>query len=98
MRFLVTTNVFDTIFRSEDVMRIRQAVGAQLEHIQKSGKLVEGGMLADRRGMFLLVDVEDSSEFLDLLGSSIYDNFHLEIHPVYTFEKLAEFFKKDAAG
>ena len=98
MRFLLTFKVFDSIFRDEDVASIRQAVGAQLGKVHQSGKLVEGGMLADRRGGFFLVDVSESSEIYELLGGVIYDHCDVEVTPVISFEALADFFEKEASG
>lgn len=94
MRFLIKFKLFETVTKSEDVKRVRPGFAKQLELIQKSGKLVEGGMFADSRGGFFLVDVDAAMDIYELLGSAIFDNCQVESHPILSFEELGEFFKK----
>jgi len=98
MRFFITFEVFETLTNDADVKLVREAAGKQLQYIQSSGKLVEGGMFGDKRGGFLLVDLEKSSDLYDLLGGSLLDNCRVESHPVLSFEELAEFFKNNPIG
>lgn len=94
MRFLIKFEVFDTATGNAEVKRVREAAGRQIQQAQNSGKLVEGGMFGDQRGGFLLVDLDKSPDFYELLGGAILDNCHVESHPVLSFEELADFFKK----
>ena len=98
MRFFVKFEVFETVTGDAEVKRIREAAGSQIQKAQNSGKLVEGGMFGDKRGGFLLLDLDKSSDLYELLGGAILDNCHIESHPVLSFEELAEFFKKHPVG
>ena len=55
MEVFVKFDVFDTIYDSEDVLALRQAVGRQLQQIQESGKVKEIRAFSDARGGFMLV-------------------------------------------
>ncbi len=98
MRFLVKFEVFETLTSESDVKRVREAARRQIQQVQNSGKLVEGGMFGDKRGGFLVVDIDKSSDFYELLGGAILDNCRIESHPVLSFEELGEFFKKHPVG
>jgi hypothetical protein len=97
MRFFVKFEVFETLTGNTDVNRVREAAGRQIQHVQNSGKLVEGGMFGDKRGGFLVLDMDKASDMYDLLGGALLDNCHVESHPVLSFEELGEFFKKHPA-
>ena len=60
----------------------------------RTGKVVANGTFTDVRGGFFVVDVDDEEDFLDLLGTAILDNFHVERHPVVPFERMVEMQKK----
>jgi hypothetical protein len=98
MRFFVKFEVFETVTGDAEVKRIREAAGSQIQKAQNSGKLVEGGMFGDKRGGFLLLDLDKSSDLYELLGGAILDNCQIESHPVLSFEELTEFFKKHPVG
>ncbi len=98
MRFLIKFEVFETVTGDAEVKRLREAVGRQIQQVQNSGKLVEGGMFGDKRGGFLIVDLDKSVDFYELLGGAILDNCHIESHPVLSFEELGDFFKKHPVG
>ncbi len=98
MRFLVKFEVFETITNDADVKRLREAAGRQIQHVQSSGKFVEGGMFGDKRGGFFVLDLDKSSDLYDLLGGALLDNCRVESHPVLSFEELGEFFKEHPAG
>jgi hypothetical protein len=98
MRFFVKFEVFETVTGDAEIKRIREAAGRQIQQVQNSGKLVEGGMFGDKRGGFLVLDIDKSSDLYELLGSAILDNCHIESHPVLSFEELGEFFKKHPVG
>lgn len=98
MRFLIKFEAFETVIGDAEVKRLREAAGRQIQQIQNSGKLVEGGMFGDNRGGFLVLDVDKSSDLYELLGGAILDNCYIESHPVLSFEELGEFFKKHPVG
>ncbi len=98
MRFLIKFEVFDTVTGDAEVKHLREAVGRQIQQAQNSGKLVEGGMFGDKRGGFLLVDLDKPADFYELLGGAVLDNCHIESHPVLSFEELGAFFKKHPVG
>ena len=52
MKFLVTTEVFETIHKEEDLKRQSELIASEIKKIINSGKLVNGGQFADRRGLF----------------------------------------------
>lgn len=96
MRFLVTVEAFDHIKTGPEEMRLREVAGAQLQHIADSGKMVEGGIFADARGGFIVVDVDTAAELQELLGPAFLVNCHVETHPILSFEELAAFFQRHA--
>ncbi len=98
MRFLIKFEVFEMVTGDAEVKHLREAVGRQIQQAQNSGKLVEGGMFGDKRGGFLLVDLDKPADFYELLGGAVLDNCHIESHPVLSFEELGAFFKKHPVG
>ncbi len=98
MRFLIKFEMFETVTGDAQVKRVREAAGRQIQQVQNSGKLVEGGMFGDKRGGFIIVDIDKSSDIYELLGGAILDNCYVESHPVLSFEELGEFFKKHPVG
>jgi len=98
MRFFVKFEVVETLTGDDEVKLAREVLGRQIQKAQNSGKLVEGGMFGDKRGGFLVVDIDKSSDLYELLGGAILDNCHVESHPVLSFEELGEFFKKHPVG
>jgi hypothetical protein len=94
MRFFVKFEAFETIIGDEEVKRVREALARQIQKIQNSGKLIEGGMFGDKRGGFVIVDLDKSSDMLELLRGEVLDNCRVESHPVMSFQEIAEFFKK----
>jgi hypothetical protein len=52
MKFLVTTEVFETIHREEDLRRQAELIKTQIKTIMNSRKFITGGVLADKRGHF----------------------------------------------
>ncbi len=93
MRFIVNFELFENITSQEDVAHARQIAGKQLQHIQSSGKLVEGGMFGDKRGGFFILDLDKAADLYDLLGSMM-DMCRIQCHPVLSFQELGEFFKE----
>lgn len=52
MKFLVITEVFETIHKEEDLRRQVELIKTQLKTIMNSGKFLTGGQLSDKRGHF----------------------------------------------
>ena len=97
MQVFVKFEVFETITNREEILQLREKVGKQLQKIQASGKMKAGSIFVDARGGFFLFDVQSSEEVLDLLGSPFIDHCRIETHPLMSYQKLGEFFQKDAA-
>jgi hypothetical protein len=97
MKFLVTTEVFETIHKEEDLKRQAELITSQIKKIMSSGKLVSGGQFADKRGHFFVMDVANEVELLELLGRNILDSCKVESHPIVSFEDLFAFFKRHPA-
>ena len=94
MRFLVTTKVFETIHKEEDLKRQAELITSQIKTVMNSGKLVNGGQFGDRRGHFFVIDVANKLELLELLGRNILDSCKAESHPIVSFEDLFAFFER----
>ena len=94
MKFLVTTEVFETIHKEEDLKRQAELITSQIKTIMNSGKLVNGGQFGDRRGHFFVIDVANELELLELLGRNILDSCKVESHPIVSFEDLFAFFER----
>ncbi len=67
----------------------------QIEHIEKSGRMKDGGPLLGVRGGYFIFDVEKPAEILALLGRVFLDNFNIEIHPVLAFKDVTEIMKTE---
>lgn len=94
MRFLVTTEVFETIHNQDDLKRHQDLISSQIKTIMNSGKLVSGGQFSDKRGHFFVIDVENEVELLELLGRNFLDSCKVESHPIVSFEDLFAFFQR----
>ena len=94
MRFLVTTEVFETIHNQDDLKRHQDLISSQIKTIMNSGKLVSGGQFSDKRGHFFVIDVENEVDLLELLGRNFLDSCKVESHPIVSFEDLFAFFQR----
>jgi hypothetical protein len=94
MKFLVTTEVFETIQKEEDLRRQTELIKTQIKTIINSEKFLTGGQLADKRGNFFVIDVANELELLELLGRNILDSCKVESHPIVSFEDLFGFFER----
>ncbi|MDX1372780.1 MAG: hypothetical protein R3321_09940 [Nitrososphaeraceae archaeon] len=94
MRFLVTTEVFETIHKQDDLKRQADLISSQIKTIMNSGKLVIGGQFSDKRGHFFVIDVENELELLELLSRNFLDSCKVESHPIVSFEDLFAFFER----
>lgn len=74
---------------------IREMVGKQIEHIEKSGMMVDGGTLLGTKGGYFILDVPKSAEILGLLGRTFLENFNIEVHPVLTFQEMGEYMQEE---
>lgn len=98
MRYFVKATAFDTVVRDDDIARTRHAFGAKVRQIKESGKMVEGGVLADGRGGVFIFDVDSHQELMGLLAPQLVDHFNVECHPLVSFEDLMDLFKRQGAG
>jgi hypothetical protein len=94
MLIMVQFEAFDTIVGEGAIAKLRAGVGKQMEIVAKSGKLKGGGIFAVKRGGFMLLEVADAAEIMELLGAPIIDHFHVETYPMVSFERIAQFFKE----
>jgi hypothetical protein len=60
-------------------------------------KVREAGLLAGKRAVFFLVDIDAPEELYELFGPEIYSQFAVEAHPVVSVEKAGEIFQRWAA-
>lgn len=86
MKYFVKWEVHEDVEADEVIMK-------QLEHIEKSGKLKEGGVLLGIRGGYFLFDIEKPGELLGLLGKPLWDNCYIESHPIVSYNELTDFLK-----
>lgn len=98
MRIFVKTEVFETITRDEEVARLREAVGRQMQRILKSGKLESGWVSAVSRSPMFIFKVDAPTEVMDLLGCAFIDHFRIEAHPIISLEELGRFFETNPPG
>lgn len=97
MQFLVQFEVFPSITRPEDVIRVRDEVGAQLQKIMKSGAFKGGGSTVGKRGGALILEAASAEALFELIGASLLDNGTVKVDPLMGFDKLGEFFAKEKA-
>jgi hypothetical protein len=93
MQLYVQFTVFEHLTGKDTVAHLRYVVGEQLGTIKQSGKLVSGGIFADARGGYMVLNINDSTELGTLLGGAFIDHFNIVSHPLMTFDQLGEFFK-----
>jgi len=92
MKYFVKWEVFDTI-SEHDMAGMKSEFASQLEFIEKSGKMKDGGVLLGIRGGYFVLDIEKPAELLNLLGPAIWDNCHVDSHPVITLKEIGEYLK-----
>ena len=95
MRLMVLFTAFESIIGPEAVERLRAQVGEAMKRIGESGKLESGGIFADRRGGYMILNLKEAEEMNQLFRGDILDNFRIETHPFFSFERLKEFFEED---
>jgi hypothetical protein len=67
-----------------------------MEHIEKSGKMVDGGaILGKGGGGYFIFNIDKPGELLGLLGRVFWENFEIEIHPVVSYKEIGEYMHKE---
>ena len=97
MEVFAKYEVRDTITDREQVLHLRQVVGAHIQRLFETGKVRANGVFADVRGGFFVLDVDSSDELFEMFFP-IVDYIRIETHPLTTVEKLGEFFERDATA
>lgn len=89
MKFIVRIPELDSALYDGAGKDIRQELFEIIRKLERSGQLAYGGLLADDRGGFLLMDAESCSEHETLLNS-IFDGsrYTVESHLILPFENL----------
>ena len=67
----------------------------QIERIEKSGKMKDGGPLLGSKGGYFIFDIDKPAELLGLLGRVFWENFNIEVHPVLTFKEMGEYMRTE---
>jgi len=89
MRFIVRIPELDSTLYGDDSRRSPGELLQVLRELRDSGMLLEGGLLADDRGGFLLMEADSCSQ-LDSVLRSTFDpaKYTVESHPVMPLENL----------
>ena len=75
---------------------IEDEMSRQFEHIEKSGKMKEGGaILGKGGGGYFIFEIDKPSDLLSLLGRVFWENFEIEIHPVVSYREMGEYMKTE---
>ncbi len=95
MRFIVRIPELDCSIYEGEGGKTNLELFRLIQELEKSGKLVEGGLLADERGGFLLMESGSFSEQETLLDS-IFDpsRYKVESHPILPFNELSTLMNK----
>lgn len=91
MRFFVRIPELDRALYESRKPGIREEFLFILYALKQSGRLVEGGLMADERGGFLLMEADswlDQENFLDALFDS--RQFHVESHPILELDEAVK--------
>ena len=97
MEVFAKYEVRDTITDREQVLHLRQVLGAHIQRLFETGKVRASGAFADERAGFFVLDVASSDELFEMFAPVV-DYVRIETHPVSSVEKVGEFFEKDAAA
>ena len=95
MRFIVRIPELDSALYDDSGKVSHLDLFRILGKLENSGKLIEGGLLADDRGGFLLMEADSCSEHEALL-LSIFDpaRYTVESHPTLPLRKLTSLVEK----
>jgi hypothetical protein len=91
MRLYVGFTVFQSIVDPADIGRVRAKFGEKMQAMQQTGRLQTGGVFADNRQGFVVLDVASEDEAFMLLNE-IADFCVMETHPLVSFETLGKYF------
>jgi hypothetical protein len=94
MRFLVQIEAYETLVGRDADRLIRDTAGQRLSQVMETGKIKEFGFLADRRGAFFLVDIDEAEELYDIFGPEVYGHFRVQASPVAPVEKVGPLFEQ----
>ena len=75
----------------EDKEAHMKEVWRQIDYIEKSGKMKDGGPLLGTKGGYFVFEVDKASDILGLLGKAFLEGFDVEIHPVLSFKELRDY-------
>jgi hypothetical protein len=90
MRFIVHIPELDSALYDVEKPGRREEMKFILYALKKSGRLVDGGVMADARGGFLIMEADnwlDQENFLNALFDS--HQFHVESHPIISLEEVS---------
>lgn len=89
MRFIVQIPELDCSLYGTEIGESRKELFQLIQKLEASGKLVEGGLLADDRGGFLLMENESFAEHETLLASIFKSSrYTVESHPLLPFRNI----------
>lgn len=89
MQFIVwVPNLDGSLYENEMGDGVRE-LSVMVQKLKKTGKLLDGGMMADDRGGFLLMEASSKTKLESLLNS-IFDpsRFPMVCHPILPFKGL----------
>ncbi len=94
MRFIVRIPELDSALYESDGRESHEELFHLVGKLFRSGKLVDGGLLADDRGGFLLMEADSCSEHEALLKATFDSSrYHVESHPILSLSNLKDLFK-----
>jgi hypothetical protein len=79
---------------SENKSHLEDEISKQMEHIEKSGKMKDGGAILGKGGYFIF-DIDKPVELLGLLGRVFWENFEITYHPVVSYKEMGEYMHKE---
>lgn len=93
MKFLVLLESFETITDDGEVQEMRRRIGEKVEELEASGRVLEKGVFADRRGAFFLMEADSGAELARLFYPA-HDFSRIDARPVYSFQELRALFEE----
>jgi len=99
MRFIVRIPELDSALYHDSGQFSHLELFQILQKLEESGKLVDGGLLADDHGGYLLMEADSCSEHESLLNS-IFDpaRYTVESHPTLPLRNLTSLLGKISPG
>lgn len=89
MRFIVSIPELDCSLYGNGDGENKKEIFQLIQKLEATGKLVEGGLLADDRGGFLLMENESFAEHETLLSSIFRSSrYTVESHPLLPFRNI----------